>query len=278
MSVNSTVVWRIRDVKIAARLSSETMSTTRGGSLSADISKLRKDVLKQAIASLASFIGGVNYSDTFHIAAAAQRKLATAEATPLYSVAETSVPSVTPSSVNLENPLFNSEGMSEAVLHANAITNSYGVEICSINIISANPDDSSLTSSLSSGAVASAAALQAETAARGKAKAMKIEAEAMAIQLQINTDAKSKATLVLAESGAKAEVLKAKGSKDAEILRAEGLLEAANLLNKSPIAVELERIKQSASALNSADKFFFGESPEYMSKIIMNTQTITDEE
>jgi len=280
MSVNSTVVWRIRDVKIAARLSSETMSTTRGGSLSADISKLRKDVLKQAIASLASFIGGVNYSDTFHIAAAAQRKLATAEATPLYSDAGTSVPSVsvTPSSANLENPLFNSEGMSEAVLHANAITNSYGVEICSINIISANPDDSSLTSSLSSGAVASAAALQAETAARGKAKAMKIEAEAMAIQLQINTEAKSKATLVLAESGAKAEVLKAKGSKDAEILRAEGLLEAANLLNKSPIAVELERIKQSASALNSADKFFFGESPEYMSKIIMNTQTITDEE
>ena len=160
MSVNSTVVWRIRDVKIAARLSSETMSTTRGGSLSADISKLRKDVLKQAIASLASFIGGVNYSDTFHIAAAAQRKLATAEATPLYSDAGTSVPSVsvTPSSANLENPLFNSEGMSEAVLHANAITNSYGVEICSINIISANPDDSSLTSSLSSGAVASAAA------------------------------------------------------------------------------------------------------------------------
>ena len=67
MSVNSTVVWRIRDVKVAARLASETMSTS-GESLSADISKLRKDVLKQAIASLALFIGSVNYSDSFHIA------------------------------------------------------------------------------------------------------------------------------------------------------------------------------------------------------------------
>lgn len=67
MSVNSTVVWRIRDVRVTARLASETMSTS-GGSLAADISKLRKDVLKQAIASLASFIGSVNYSDSFHIA------------------------------------------------------------------------------------------------------------------------------------------------------------------------------------------------------------------
>jgi len=67
MSVNSTVVWRIKDVKVAARLASETMSTG-GRSLSADITKLRKDVLKQAIASLASFIGSVNYSDSFHIA------------------------------------------------------------------------------------------------------------------------------------------------------------------------------------------------------------------
>ena len=66
MSVNSTVVWRIRDVNVAARIASETMSTT-GNRLSADISKLRTDVLKQAIASLASFIGSVNYSDTFHI-------------------------------------------------------------------------------------------------------------------------------------------------------------------------------------------------------------------
>eukprot|EP00959_Pyramimonas_sp_CCMP1952_P241206 5040907-Pyramimonas_sp.AAC.1 len=42
--------------------------------VSSDIKKLRQDVLKQAIASLASFIGGVNYSDSFHMAASVQGK------------------------------------------------------------------------------------------------------------------------------------------------------------------------------------------------------------
>eukprot|EP00586_Coscinodiscus_wailesii_P002592 CAMPEP_0172487078 /NCGR_PEP_ID=MMETSP1066-20121228/15966_1 /TAXON_ID=671091 /ORGANISM="Coscinodiscus wailesii, Strain CCMP2513" /LENGTH=570 /DNA_ID=CAMNT_0013253469 /DNA_START=60 /DNA_END=1772 /DNA_ORIENTATION=- len=278
MSVNSTVVWRIRDVKIAARLASETMSTG-GRSLSADITKLRKDVLKQAIASLASFIGSVNYSDSFHIAAAAQRKLAIADAK---VVTGPDVPiDNAPVSKGVENPLFDADGMSDAVAHANSITSAYGVEICSINIISANPDDPSLTSSLSTGAVASAAALQAETAARGKAKAMKIEAEATAITMEINANAEAKSSIVAAETYAKsttikaeaegkAEIIKADGAKQAEILRAEGAIKAAALLEESNVAVDLERIKQSALALNGTDKFFFGREPEYMSNIVMN--------
>ena len=43
------------------RSAAETMSLSgKYGDVNADITKLRKDVLKQAIASLASFIGSVN--------------------------------------------------------------------------------------------------------------------------------------------------------------------------------------------------------------------------
>merc|ERR1719510_498281 len=58
MKVTSTVTWRIVDPMLAATMAAETMSVS-GGKVASDITKLRKDVLKQAIASLASFIGGV---------------------------------------------------------------------------------------------------------------------------------------------------------------------------------------------------------------------------
>merc|ERR1712138_209739 len=73
-----------------------------------------------------------------------------------------------------DNPLYDAEKMGTAVVMANEVTRSYGVEIMSINIISALPNDQALTKSLASGAVASAEALQAETAARGQANAKKI--------------------------------------------------------------------------------------------------------
>merc|ERR1712048_204314 len=71
MMVTSTVTWRIVDAMLAATMAAETMNVG-GGAVSSDINKLRSDVLKQAIASLASFMGGVNYSDSFHMAAQAQ--------------------------------------------------------------------------------------------------------------------------------------------------------------------------------------------------------------
>eukprot|EP00971_Amphidinium_carterae_P325707 6456115-Amphidinium_carterae.1 len=73
MRVTSTVTWRIVDPQMAATMAAETMAVG-GKHVSSDITKLRQDVLKQAIASLASFIGGVNYSDSFHMAAKAQSK------------------------------------------------------------------------------------------------------------------------------------------------------------------------------------------------------------
>lgn len=178
MEVNSTVVWRIKDVRVAATMAAETMAQSSASVVSANITKLRRDVLKQAIASLAGFIGSVNYSDSFHVAAAAQRNMETAAE--VIAIGDTPVEAIEDSQRDkgtTDNPMFDAEGMSEAVSHANQLTSNFGVEILSINIISANPVDDNLTASLATGAVASAEALQAETQARGMAKAMKIQAE-----------------------------------------------------------------------------------------------------
>merc|ERR1712091_544556 len=52
MLVNSTVNWRIVDVEVAATMAAETMAASgRAGDISADITKLRRDVLKQSLAS-----------------------------------------------------------------------------------------------------------------------------------------------------------------------------------------------------------------------------------
>jgi regulator of protease activity HflC (stomatin/prohibitin superfamily) len=266
MEVNSTVVWRIKDVRLAATMGAETMAHTNREAISADIVKLRRDVLKQAIASLAGFIGSVNYSDSFHVAAAAQRNMETAE---VVYVGELPSTGSVHEKGNTDNPMFDAEGMSEAVTNANRIVNTFGVEIICINIISANPVDDKLTASLATGAVASAQALQAETQARGMAKAMKIQAEAMAITRKIDADSQALAALVKARADGEAETLRAEGSKAAEILRAEGSNQAAALLESSTLAATLETIKQSALAIKKSDKFFFGQEPGYMSNIIM---------
>merc|ERR1719198_1746999 len=161
MMVNSTVNWRIVDVEVAATMAAETMAMSGTGNVAADITKLRRDVLKQALASLAAFIGSVNYSESFHMSAAAQ---AAGREAP---VAAATLVEETPATVGAfaDNPLYNLEKMGSAVEHANSVTRSYGIEIMSINIISAAPVDDALTKSLASGAVASAEALMAETTA-----------------------------------------------------------------------------------------------------------------
>merc|ERR550514_1707497 len=123
MHVTSTVNWRIVDVNVAATMAANTMADTgREGDLASDINKLRKDVLKQAIASLASFMGGVNYSDSFHVAAQASHRRSEGH-----------------EQARSGSELFDVQRMSSAVAHANETTRSYGVEIMSINIISADP-------------------------------------------------------------------------------------------------------------------------------------------
>ena len=128
----------------------------------------------------------------------------------------------------------------------------------SINIISATPVDTTLTRALASGAVASAEALMAETTARGNARAANIIAESEAECSTINASSKAESDVILAN-----------GAATAEIKRAEGAKSAADLLSQNQTAVELTKMDRSARMLKGGEKYFFGESPEMLSNIIL---------
>merc|ERR1711977_40354 len=121
-----------------------------------------------------------------------------------------------------DNPLYDSEKMMTAVEHANRVTRTYGVEIMSINIISAAPVDAALTKSLACGAIASAEALQAETAARGTANAVRISAEAQAEKVRIESQGKADSEIIEARALGEAVRIQAESEKRSEILRGEG--------------------------------------------------------
>lgn len=257
MQVTSTVTWRIVDPMLAATMAAETMAVG-GGDCSSDIKKLRSDVLKQAIASLASFMGGVNYSDSFHMAAAAQKGKAQANAGSSPGAALRGEFEPEPEKGKCDNPLYDVDRMTSSVEHANATTATYGVQILSINILSAVPLDKELTKALACGAVASAQALQAETAARGNAKAMRIDAEASAEKAQIEAD-----------GYAQSEVIRAKAQGESARLVADGNKKAADLLSQSKVAVDLAKMDKSAQMIGKSDKFFFGQEPAYLANLVL---------
>merc|ERR1711988_745634 len=222
MWTDATVVWRISDVHQAAKWSAETMrrdGTDATTAAMSDVSKLRNDVLKQATASLAAFIGEIRYSDSFHVSAAGP-SAATARpvSTPRHAQTEVSCSM---------SAIFDGSRMASAVEAANTITQTYGVTILSINIISAVPADPELQQALARGAVASADAERAETVARGEAKAVRIRAEADA---------------------------------EADTIRAEGARSAATMLSESAVAVELAKIGKVGEALRggNTNTLFFG--------------------
>jgi len=217
MMVTSTVNWRIVDAEVVAIMAAETMAMSgRAGDLNADIAELRKDVLKQALASLAGFIGTVNYADSFHMSAAVQsgkKKAGGRQKEQSFT----------------DNPLYDTSKLESAVAHANALTSTYGVKIMSINIISASPCDQALTHTLASGAVASAEALQVETQARGNAKAVRISAEAEAQRKKIEFTGWARAKIINSKAGAESQTIQAEAAKNAEILQGEGEAERTRL-------------------------------------------------
>merc|ERR1712187_399191 len=183
MAVDATVIWRITDVQSAALNAGETIakdgSDTKEGDIGS-IAKLTNDVLKQAEASLAAFIGAVNYSDTFNVAAAVQSSdaVVSTESSEVVLdldriVSGTSGRAEGPGS----SPLFDLGRMQTCLDHANAVTNTYGVTILSINVVAAVPADKQLMVSLAQGAVAAAEAQKFEIVAAGKAAAAKTEAK-----------------------------------------------------------------------------------------------------
>jgi len=246
LETTATVNWRIEDVRLAARMAANTMPGTststqvQGRPVSGaeshlfDITKLRQDVLRQVTASLAAFVGSVSYSAHGH--AAMSHSIAGGAPTQRGVKAETPEPD--PEEKEGAKALFDRAKLSGSVDHANEICGQYGVKILSINLISAYPADRSLLEALSQGAVATVAAEQTETAARGESSAL----------------------LLKARAEADAEKIRAEGHASAEAICAEGALKAAKLLEGSEVATAIAKMRASGAALGEgrANSFFFG--------------------
>merc|ERR1712050_450004 len=143
MAVDATVIWRITDVSSAALNAGESISKDGADNVPQDlrsIEKLQNDVLKQAEASLAAFIGAVNYSDTFNVAAAVQGKDTVLPGTVIVEgmpveVATERADGGARSAAACQNmlgqpsssPLFDLGKMQTCLHHANAVTSTYGV-------------------------------------------------------------------------------------------------------------------------------------------------------
>lgn len=258
MLVDATVLWRIKDVNQAVLMSAETMSATGKSSTSkteiSHTAKLRNDVIKQALASLSFFIGTINFSDSM-AAAGVNKRTKESQSIPVAQVESILNAPEAPEVLFEEFNLYNNEKLHDAVVHANEVTERYGVEIISINIISAIPKDNKLQASLAAGAVAAAEAQMMETSAQGKSRAMKIQAVATANQ-----------TMIIAQADA-----------DADVVRAEGAKKAADLLATNPVSVELSKIRTTGEALagkgNNAS-FFFGADPKDVSQLLSNSNVV----
>lgn len=251
IEVSATVNWRVKDAETAARMAADTMERPNGGSNSRfDNAKLRNDVLKQAEASLSAFVAMVQYSAAYGVAAGVQNTEELLCGDALTAVVEqTSTKDSSCTYYPEASPLFDFERLNNMVNHANEVTQRYGVEIFSVNIISAFPSDADLMQSLAKGAVAAAEAQQAETAARGKAKAAQIEAEG-----------KARSAVIMAKAKAEKDCLEAAGAKS-----------AADDLQKNSVAVELARIDRMGAAFGGERQtYFFGADPQTLTSTLSN--------
>lgn len=254
--VDATVLWRVSDVDTAVKMSVKTMNSdgSKAKALTTT-TKLQNDILKQAEASLAYFIGTINFSDSMAAAAMTQRNRDRDLDLPV-AVAQLSDDQSPGDQVEFN--LYNNDKLNDAVGHANEITKTYGVEIIGINIISAIPADENLRKSLAAGAVAAAEAQMMETTAKGKSRAIKIEAKA-----------KAEETMILAKADA-----------DAEILLAEGAKQAADMLATNAVSVDLAKIERTGKALagdGNHASFFFGAEPKDLQHLLANGSIIKGE-
>jgi regulator of protease activity HflC (stomatin/prohibitin superfamily) len=227
----ATVNWLIEDAALAARNSANTMNRQMGPG-EFDIPKLREDVIRQVTASLAAFIGSVSYSKKGGGTAAMSEGIEGKKG-------GRDVPQEPdPEEDQGRKALFDHEKLNSSVHHANEVCHKYGVKIMSINLISASPSDPELLTALSQGAVATVAADQTETAARGQAAA----------------------TILTATAEANAKRIRAEGTATADAIRAEGSLRAAKRIEESEVAVTLAKISSAGTCLKegNASSYFFG--------------------
>jgi regulator of protease activity HflC (stomatin/prohibitin superfamily) len=243
LTTSATVNWRIEDPARAALMGADTMpsevnGTAKKGNLDAQ-PDLRGDVLKQTLASLAAAIGMVRCSDSTHVSAN-EKVTAIEEAESLRLSNSGEVAGLA--------EIFGPSQMVSAARHANEICSQYGVHVVNINVISAFPSDKQLQQALGAGAVASAAAQQAEVTARGNANAK----------------------LIASEADAAAARIAAQAAGDAERLQAQGKKEAAALLEASEVAVDFAKIERACELIGDKSTFFFGAGRQVLPALLSN--------
>jgi len=242
LNCTAVVCWQISDPSLSARMAAETMDAG-GRAIAANVGPrvtgttdaLRRDVLKQAVSSLASSIGSIRYADEVHVAANVTDAVNSSSVTGTLAKED-----VEDESGAGRSEIFSAQQMSHAAKHANEICGQYGVSVVSISIVSATPADNVLQVALSAGAVSAAEALQAEIAARGNAKAMQIHAQANAEALRVS-----------AQSNADSAKIVAMGKRD-----------AAKKIADSPVAVDLARLERAGKLIGDNKAFFFGSDPQ----------------
>lgn len=247
LHVEATVVWHIQNPAAAARTAVDTMGAE--GAKYNTIRMLADDVLKQARASLAMYIGELRYMDTFHLSSTIQeqRRNATKGAAAVTS-AQSPLEYENATAPPEYSRLYDDERMAGCVAHANLTTERYGVNIVSINIISASPSERTLTEKLAQGALAAAEAEMTETMAHADAKAAKIKQD-------------------IANENMRAE---AQARADSAIIEAEGQKRAADLIASSELACELQRLQAMKGVLSDKAAFFFGSDPAALSSVLSN--------
>jgi regulator of protease activity HflC (stomatin/prohibitin superfamily) len=256
LETTATVNWRVEDPCQAARMAADTMTAFAEGQVAPVVgvgnqSNLRRDVLKQAVASLAAAIGSIRYADDVHISASDKVNVDTADILPTKPNKILGAGSDEGCGVS---QIFSVQQMSTAVQHANEICTQYGVSIVSINVISAVPVDKQLAETLSAGAVAAAGAQQAEIAARGNAKARLIDAQSVAA----------------------AQRIQAQSMADAEVMQAQGKKDAAALLETSDVAVDLAKLEKTGQMIGQKTTFFFGAGPSTLPALLTNPKCMPD--
>eukprot|EP00971_Amphidinium_carterae_P029099 572195-Amphidinium_carterae.1 len=128
LQTTASVNWRVQDPVLAARMAADTME---GKDCTGGTSVLKQDVMQQAIASLAAAMGSVRYADDVHVAASGSITNLDGPA------ANAAAPK--PKEETGIAKIFNTQQMSTATSHANEICGQYGVEVLSINVVSAVP-------------------------------------------------------------------------------------------------------------------------------------------
>lgn len=272
--------WLVADAVMAASRNVDTKVCA-----SDSLKILREDVVRQVTSSLASLVGSIQYG--------VQGNAGLVDGTEHGRRAAASSASADDDGDGLEpeperhetgrKALFDPQRLRTAVEHANNICARYGVEVLSINLISANPADEDLQQIMSRGAIAAVTAEETGKAARAQANATLIGARAEAEKAnadanaklirersdaevkKIRTEANAEAELISARSSAQAAKIKAEADAEAELIsarsnaeavkikaqadaeaervRGEGAKEAGHLIEESHLACEIAKLK-----------------------------------